>query len=197
MQSKPSTKLPVFDVESLSCMLGLAKLHLRAALHLQLIRDALTGLYTRRYMNVSLRRHIHRAARAQRPLAIIVFDLDNFQHFNCAHGPSAGDAVLRELGKFLLSRVQLGEIPCRIAGGEFLILLPDTRMETAALFAQQLKVEFAKVSIPHGKENLRPLDFSIGVAAYPESGTTGESLLQAAEEAMYDVKRRERVQLLV
>lgn len=196
MQIKPGQKPPVFDMEELSCVLALAKLRMRHVLLIQPIRDALTGLYTRQYMNVSLRRQIRRAARAQRPLALIVFDFDNFQHFNCMHGPSAGDSVLRELGKFLRRRLQPGETASRFAGGEFVILLPDTSLDAAVLLAQQLKEEFAKVSIPHGGENLRPMDFSLGVSVYPESGSDAESLLHVAEEAMYAVKKRERVQLL-
>lgn len=178
-------------------MLAFAKLRLRNALQIQPIRDALTGLYTRRYMDELLKRQVRGAARSQRPFALIFFDLDNFQHFNGTHGHVAGDAVLRELGKFFRNHVQPGDTPCRIAGDEIVLILPDASMEAAVLRAQQLEEEFAKLRFPYEGENLQPPAFTTGVAAYPDSGSTGESLLHVAEEAMYEAKSHGRVRLLL
>ncbi len=196
MRSQPSMKPPVFDMEELSSLLAFAKLRLRDALRIQPLRDALTGLYTRRFMNELLKRQVHRAARSRRPFALIFFDLDNFQHFNGTYGHVAGDVVLRELAKLFRNIVQPGDSPCRIAGDEFVIILPDASMEAVVLRAQELKEEFAKLRIPYEGENLQPPTLTTGVAAYPESGSTPESLLDVAEEAMYEAKSH-RVRLLL
>ena len=197
MRFEPSAKPPVFDLDELSSKLAFARLRLRDALQIQPIRDALTGVHTRRFMNEMLTRQIHRATRKQRSFALIVLDFDYLQHFNCNYGHRAGDEVLRELGKLLISRAQPGETSYRVAGDEFVILLPDTSVEAASLSAQQLKEEFAGLRIPYNEENLQPPSFTTGVAGYPESGTTGESLFQVAEEAMYAVKSRARVPIML
>src|SRR4029077_5206344 len=94
--------------------LTLANLRLRETLRSQSIRDPLTGLFNRRYLEESLEREIHRCSRNQTPLAVLMLDLDHFKRFNDTFGHDAGDAVLREWGGFLQVRVRYEDIVCRL-----------------------------------------------------------------------------------
>ncbi len=112
--------------------LALANLRLRESLRLESIRDSLTGLYNRRYLNEVLDREVRRAARGQRQLAVVLLDVDGFKGLNDTYGHEAGDTFLRELGAFLQKRVREEDVACRYGGDEFVILLAETSLDTAA-----------------------------------------------------------------
>ena len=177
--------------------LALANLKLRDTLRTQSIRDALTGLYNRRYLKESLEREMRRASRSQRPLAVIMLDVDHFKGFNDTLGHDAGDALLRELGNFLQSHTRTEDIPCRYGGDEFVIILADTSREVAIRRARQLLEGIKRLSVPHGKDYLNPPTLSLGVAVYPQHGSTGESVLHAADEALYKAKSQGRDRVVV
>jgi diguanylate cyclase (GGDEF)-like protein/PAS domain S-box-containing protein len=175
--------------------LALANLRLRDTLRSQSIRDPLTGLYNRRYLEETLEREVRRAARAGRALGVIMFDIDHFKQFNDAFGHNAGDAVLRALGAYLQQHVRGGDIACRLGGEEFLLILPEAGLavveERAALVqggARELAVEF-------GGQALGAITLSAGVSVFPEHGGSAETLIEAADTAMYRAKRagRDRV----
>ncbi|MCX6020499.1 MAG: diguanylate cyclase, partial [Chloroflexi bacterium] len=109
--------------------LALANLRLRETLREQAIRDPLTGLFNRRFMQESLDREVSRSARNHRPLGIIMLDIDRFKLFNDTHGHDAGDAVLRELGRYLMENVRGEDIACRYGGEELMLILPDATLE--------------------------------------------------------------------
>src|SRR3989449_1743351 len=113
--------------------LALANLRLRETLRMQSIRDPLTGLFNRRYMEESLARELRRAARNQRRLGAIMLDLDRFKRFNDTFGHEAGDTLLRELGEFLRSRTRGEDIACRYGGEEFVVILPEASMEVTQI----------------------------------------------------------------
>ena len=177
--------------------LALANLKLRDTLRTQSIRDPLTGLYNRRYLNESLEREVRRSARSQRPLVVIMLDVDHFKGFNDTLGHDAGDALLRELGSFLRSRTRAEDVPCRYGGDEFVIILPDTSMDVAIRRARQLQEGINRLSVQHGKEYLAPPTISLGLAVYPQHGSTGESILRAADEALYIAKSQGRDRVVV
>ena len=177
--------------------LALANLRLRETLRMQSIRDPLTGLFNRRYMEESLARELRRAARNQRRLGAIMLDLDRFKRFNDTFGHEAGDTLLRELGEFLRSRTRGEDIACRYGGEEFVVILPEASMEVTQQRAERLREEFKHLNVQHRGRSLGPVTLSVGVAVFPEHGSTAEEILRAADHALYQAKAegRDRVAL--
>ncbi len=168
-----------------------------ADLREQSVRDYLTGLFNRRYMEETLERDLLRAARSHLPLGVIMLDVDNFKGVNDAHGHAAGDVILRELGRLFLNHVRGEDVPCRYGGDEFIIILPDAPQvivhERAYLLcekARQFDYRFDGLS-------LNEITLSIGVAAFPEHGTTGSTILRVVDSALYRAKRAGRGQIVV
>jgi len=175
--------------------LALANLSLREALRSQSIRDPLTGLYNRRYMEEWLERELYRAERAERSVGIIMLDLDHFKRFNDTHGHEAGDVVLRELGIFLKSRVRGGDVACRYGGEEFILLLPEVSLEETQQRAEELRNGVKNLAVRHRNQLLGTVTLSLGVAVFPEHGTAVEILMRAVDQALYRAKQagRDRV----
>jgi diguanylate cyclase (GGDEF)-like protein len=177
--------------------LALANLRLRESLRTQSIRDALTGLYNRRYLSEALEREIRRAARTSRQLAVILLDVDNFKGLNDSCGHEAGDAFLRQLGSLLQQRVREEDVACRYGGDEFVIVLTETSLETARKRARQLRDSIKTLTIPHRGQFLTPPTVSLGAALYPDHGASGDELIRAADDALYKAKARGRDCLVV
>jgi diguanylate cyclase (GGDEF)-like protein/PAS domain S-box-containing protein len=177
--------------------LALSNLLLRETLHHQSIRDALTGLYNRRYLEEALEREIYRAARHQRPLGVIMLDVDHFKRFNDEFGHDAGDALLREMGTFLKTKSRQTDIACRYGGEEFLVILPEASLDATAQKAEQLREKFKCLNIMHQGQLLRQATISLGVAAFPEHGTTVRILIQTADKALYQAKGEGRDRVAV
>jgi diguanylate cyclase (GGDEF)-like protein len=177
--------------------LALANLRLRESLRSQSIRDSLTGLYNRRYLNEALEREIRRAARTRRQLAVLLLDVDNFKGLNDSSGHEAGDAFLRALGAFLQQRVREEDVACRYGGDEFVILLTETSLETAKKRARQLREGIKSLSVAHRGRYLTPPTVSLGAALYPDHGASGDELIRAADEALYKAKARGRDCLVI
>jgi diguanylate cyclase (GGDEF)-like protein len=157
------------------------------------ITDGLTGVWNRRYLALTLAKEIERAQRFGRPLSVLMVDIDRFKDVNDAHGHLRGDEVLVELSRRMLSRIR-GEIDtlARFGGEEFVIVLPETPREGARVVANKLRRAVrAKAFVSDVGPDVA-VTVSIGVAAYPEDGTTAEGLIQAADVAMYKAKRRGR-----
>jgi len=168
--------------------LALANLKLRDSLRAQSIRDAVTGLFNRRYLDATLPREIHRASRDARNLGIIMCDLDRFKEFNDTYGHAAGDSLLRAFGELVETIVRAGDIACRYGGDEFVLILLDTRLETAKRRAELLEREFKRIVIQYGDMFLNPGSLSLGVSAYPVHGAAAGPLLRVADEALYRAK---------
>jgi len=168
--------------------LALANLKLRESLRAQSIRDAITGLFNRRYLDETLPREIHRASRDERNLGIIMCDLDSFKAFNDTYGHAAGDSLLRAFGDLVGKVVRAGDIACRYGGDEFVLILMDTSLETAKRRAELLEREFKRIVIQHGDMFLNPDSMSLGVSAYPAHGSGAAALLRVADEALYRAK---------
>jgi len=177
--------------------LALANLELRETLHSQSVRDLLTGLFNRRYLEESLQREVSRAKRSKRPLGIVMLDLDNFKPFNDTLGHEAGDNVLREVGHFLQRHVRGDDIACRYGGEEFTLILPETSLEVIRARAEQLRERIKQLQVGYHGQLLGPLTVSLGVAILPDHGTSGEAVLHAADAALYRAKAEGRDRVVV
>lgn len=172
--------------------LALANLKLRETLQNQSIRDPLTGLFNRRYMEESLTREIRRTERKQQPLSIIMIDVDHFKRFNDTFGHEAGDAVLRELGKFLKRYVRESDIACRYGGEELTLILPESSLEVTVARAEQIREGAKQLNVQHRRQSLGAITLSLGVACFPQHGLTGEAVIHAADAALYQAKAQGR-----
>jgi len=175
--------------------LSIASLRLRETLRDQSIRDSLTGLFNRRFMQESLDRELQRARRKKRPLAVAFVDLDHFKRFNDAFGHEAGDTVLRRIAELFRQHFRGDDVICRYGGEEFAIILPESTAKDAAKRANLLRLQAKKLTVRHQDQTLDPITLSIGVAAFPEHGLTPEEILKAADECLYQSKTdgRDRV----
>jgi diguanylate cyclase (GGDEF)-like protein len=167
----------------------------REELRLLAIRDPLTGLFNRRYMEESLERELHRAARNNLPLGAIMIDLDHFKRFNDTWGHEAGDAVLRKVGCLLKEWSRGEDIACRYGGEEFTLILTGTSSEVTRLRAEQFRQAARGLEVPHAGRSLGGITISAGVAAFPDHGFTAAEFLRAADQALYQAKAigRDRV----
>lgn len=158
----------------------------------QSVRDHLTGLFNRRYMEATLERELLRAARKQLSLGVIMLDVDDLKRFNDTWGHAAGDASLRLLGSLLLHHVRGEDIACRYGGDEFILILPDASPLVTLERAEQI-VKLARWSyLQLDGQNLSAVTLSVGVALYPEHGRTSEEILKAADAALYQAKNAGR-----
>lgn len=169
--------------------MAIANLSLRETLRYLSIRDPLTGLYNRRYLQESLVRELMLAERMNRTLGIVMMDLDHFKRFNDLYGHDAGDCMLREFGSFLLNNIREYDIACRYGGEEFICILPETTLESALERAEQLRSNLMSFKVEHLGRPLGRVTISAGVAVYPEHGTTEATLVKAADEALYQAKK--------
>ena len=172
--------------------LSIANLRLREALRNQSIRDPLTGLFNRRYLEETLDREVRRATRSEQPLGLLMLDLDHFKKFNDTHGHEAGDSVLRETATFLAASVRAEDIVCRFGGEEFLIILPTADRAAAHGRAEKICANLRLLEVVHQGQHVGTVTVSVGVAALPEHGVTPQRLLEAADAALYRAKREGR-----
>ena len=172
--------------------LSIASLKLREALKDQSIRDPLTGLYNRRFMHDFLERELLRARRTNRSFAVMFIDLDHFKRFNDSFGHDAGDFVLQSFTKLLTSHFRGSDIICRYGGEEFALVLPDSSLNDAELRADDLRSKVRQLAISHRETALGPITCSVGIAEFPEDGSTAEELLRVADKCLYEAKTQGR-----
>ncbi|MCC7361533.1 MAG: diguanylate cyclase [Anaerolineales bacterium] len=177
--------------------LALANVNLREALRHQAMRDPLTGLFNRRYMQETLERELSRAIRSGSSGAVLFLDLDHFKQFNDTHGHSAGDALLREIGSLFRTRLRAEDIACRYGGEEFLLIMPETPVSVAVQRAETLRAEVAGLHIKHFDQLLNAVTLSVGVAVFPHHEDSGELIVRAADEALYQAKQAGRNRVCV
>lgn len=172
--------------------MAIANLRLHEMLRNLSIRDPLTGLFNRRFMEESLERELLRARRNSSSVGIIMCDLDYFKGFNDTYGHEVGDAFLKELGKFLQSNIRASDIACRFGGEEFVLILPETLLKMAYQRAEYLREGVKHIHIQHGQQSLGPITLSLGVAMFPDHGPTAEEVLKVADTALYRAKHEGR-----
>jgi diguanylate cyclase (GGDEF)-like protein/PAS domain S-box-containing protein len=172
--------------------LALGNLKLRETLKNQSICDPLTGLFNRRYMEESLEREFSRANRNKSTVAIVMMDLDHFKRFNDTFGHQAGDAVLRAFGDLLKKNTRGQDIACRYGGEEFALVLTDSTLAGAVQRAEIFRQQVKQLSVQYAGQLLGAVSLSMGVAAYPEHGTTMGDVMRASDQALYCAKREGR-----
>jgi diguanylate cyclase (GGDEF)-like protein/PAS domain S-box-containing protein len=177
--------------------MALANLGLLERLHEQSIRDPLTGLYNRRHFDKTLVDGIRRSERSGLPLALIFIDVDHFKKINDTFEHEGGDAVLRGLGEVLVHNCRPGDIPCRLGGEEFAILLPGATREVACQRAEDLGGEIRALQVMHNGRLIQSVTISMGVALYPEHGHSPREMAEAADKALYRSKHTGRDRMTV
>lgn len=172
--------------------LSLASLQLRETLREQSIRDPLTHLFNRRFLEESLTRELELASRKKQSVALLFLDLDHFKKFNDAFGHAAGDMVLQSLADLFRTFFRSTDICCRYGGEEFAIVLPESSSEDAASRADALRAEVKRLRLKYKKQTLGPLSLSAGVAAFPAHASSSDDLLKIADQCLYQSKARGR-----
>ncbi|MGA7291790.1 MAG: sensor domain-containing diguanylate cyclase [Terriglobales bacterium] len=172
--------------------LAIANLGLRESLRVQAVRDPLTGLYNRRYMQEFLDHALHSARRKHRPLAVMMLDLDHFKRYNDSFGHSAGDRALSSIGEILLRSVRAEDIACRFGGEEFVLILPECSLRQAVTRAEEVRRRVCEHRGPADGPATDPLTVSIGVAAFDETTDRVDLLLKFADDALYQAKHAGR-----
>jgi len=178
--------------------MAMANLRLQETLRTQSLRDPLTGLFNRRYLEASLDREVQRAQRRDTPLSVLMLDIDHFKRFNDSHGHDAGDALLAQFGALLARIVRSEDVACRYGGEEFTVLLPETDAALAMERAEQIRAAVHGMELVHRKQALGPISVSIGVASFPQSATTSPEFMRSADRALYAAKHggRNRVHMV-
>jgi diguanylate cyclase (GGDEF)-like protein len=169
---------------------------LQEELREQAIRDPLTGLFNRRYLDATLEREIGRAQREGYPVSIVMIDVDFFKRINDEHGHPAGDQVLRFLGAQLRAGLRTGDIACRYGGDEFLMVLPNTRVVSARARAEEWRTAVHDSSV-YWMEWREATTLSLGVASFPENGSSDAEVMAAADAALYSAKEGGRNRTVV
>jgi diguanylate cyclase (GGDEF)-like protein len=199
----PRTRRPAKDVElrlrAMTDRVGpaLANLKLRDTLREMALRDGLTGLYNRRYLEDVFSRELHRAERSGKPVSVVMIDIDHFKHFNDKHGHDAGDFVLSAVARAISNNIRPSDIACRYGGEELAVVLPETNLECARDRAEQMRRAIRETNLTHAGQTLPGPTASFGVAVYPANGAKPAELLKAADQALYQAKQQGRDRVCV
>lgn len=175
--------------------LSTADFRLRKALLEQSIRDPLTNLFNRRYMEETFFRELARASREHVDVSIMQIDIDHFKEFNDTYGHDVGDALLRAFGDLLFALFRDSYVPCRFGGEEFTLILINSSLDETERRARDLQHRVKDLKLPldvERRDSPPPPTLSIGVAGYPLHGRTAEALIRAADQALYAAKARGR-----
>lgn len=146
-------------------------------------KDALTGLGNRRYLKEVLERDLYNVDRYKGVLSLLMIDLDHFKRFNDTHGHLAGDHLLAQVAKILREQVRTGDLPVRYGGEEFMVLLPQTDLDSAAIVAERVRRVI---------EEMTEATASIGVASVSDKRCNPDNLIDAADKALYRAKKSGR-----
>jgi diguanylate cyclase (GGDEF)-like protein/PAS domain S-box-containing protein len=177
--------------------LAIANVQLREALLQQSIRDPLTGLYNRRFLQESLFREIAHSKRQKTTLAVMMIDVDHFKVFNDTFGHHAGDAVLQSVARTIEAHFRRSDVACRFGGEEFTVLLPGTSIELAQRLANGVLEGIRDLVLSHENRPLDRVTASLGIALFPDHGSTPQSLIDAADAALYQAKEAGRNRVVV
>jgi diguanylate cyclase (GGDEF)-like protein len=162
--------------------------HLFAQMQQQALTDALTGCYNRRSFELQLERDLHLATRMRQPLSLIMVDFDNFKGVNDKAGHEAGDIALRMLADNLRAELRAVDTAARFGGDEFVIILPQATPEGAMIVAERLRSRVEQMVVP----GFGRVTSSLGVATFPNHASSRDTLVVAADRALYSSKNSGR-----
>lgn len=159
------------------------------------VRDPLTGLYNRRYLDEFLAHEVARAERAATPISFLMIDLDHFKRINDTHGHEAGDMVLQAVAAEIQKTFRGSDIVCRFGGEEFLVVMPEAGMDAATGRAETLRTSISKLQTSVTGSPPISVTVSIGVSCFPIHGDSTGAVLKSADMALYEAKKsgRDRV----
>lgn len=169
---------------------------LQVILREQAIRDPLTGLYNRHFLNDALVRELPRAQREGYGICFILMDLDGFKKVNDTYGHAAGDVTIQYFANLLKRLTRVGDIVCRYGGEEFLLVLPNTQTPFAAQIAERLRSDFENSGISYAGFHIK-VTTSCGISEFPSDGDSAQKVLSAADMALYAAKDRGRNQVVI
>ncbi|MBI4877120.1 MAG: diguanylate cyclase [Acidobacteria bacterium] len=193
----PGAKQRVLETVGEHLALAVANLRLREHLRGQSIRDPLTGLFNRRYLEEGLTRELLGASREEHPLSVVMLDIDHFKRVNDVFGHDAGDAVLCQLAAFLQQQVRKGDFVCRYGGEEIVLVFPGSPSQNTADMAEKLRAGIRALRMEHRGQDLGAITVSLGVAGFPDHGATAEALVRSADTALYQAKTQGRDRAVV
>jgi diguanylate cyclase (GGDEF)-like protein len=159
--------------------------------------DPLTGLLNRRYLEEVFTREMLLAARKGYPIGVIMADIDHFKQFNDMHGHAAGDAVLVQVANFLKAHVRESDFTCRYGGEEFLMILPEATRAITKIRAEHIREEIQQLKVLYEGKILEPVTLSLGVAIFPQHGSTKDVLFGVVDHALYRAKNEGRDRVIV
>lgn len=189
------TRLIAMAADNLA--MALVSLKLREALRSRSVRDPLTKLFNRRYLEETLARELSNSQRNNQNLGIIMIDIDHFKHYNDTHGHDAGDFVLQEIAELLRSKLRLGDVACRYGGEELILVMPGASKQITTSRAELMRTCIEAHEFIYKGKALQGVTASFGVSNYPADGESSESLIKSADEALYNAKAggRNRVEV--
>lgn len=164
---------------------------LQSQLREQAIRDPLTNLFNRRYLEETLERELARASRESYPVGVIMIDIDHFKQVNDTYGHEAGDLMLKAIAEYLALQSRRGDFACRYGGEEFVVVMPNINMQVAYARAETIRRALNSLRVSYGRYELMAT-ISMGIASYPANGDTRETILRAVDKAMYAAKEAGR-----
>ena len=173
------------------------RVRLQTALREQAVRDPLTGLFNRRYLDETLPREISRCQRTGEPLVAAMLDLDHFKRLNDVYGHEAGDNVLRAIGELLRRTLRNSDLACRYGGEELTIILPGASLEDARARVESLRQMVMRTPVRYRDGELPRVTVSAGLAAAMQPQTDAASLLSRADAALYLAKAQGRNRVVV
>lgn len=176
--------------------LALANLNLQKILKEQSVKDPLTKLFNRRYLEETLERETIRANRNKQPLCVLMMDIDHFKKVNDTYGHDAGDAVLVAFAGMLSHKLRKDDIVCRLGGEEFIAIMPAASLDHAKIRAEEINESTRKMKVVF-KGQVIPVTVSIGIAQFPEHGDSKEELMANADSALYSAKQTGRNKFVV
>jgi diguanylate cyclase (GGDEF)-like protein len=177
--------------------LSLTNIELREKLENMALRDGLTGLYNRRFLDEMLEHNLAKLKREGKRAGLLLLDVDHFKRFNDTHGHQAGDEALRRVGATLAGSVRASDVVCRYGGEEFLVFLPECEVKEASAKAEAIRVAISQTALALGSQQIPPVTASIGLAMFPEAGMTRAQLIQMADRALYRAKGAGRNRVVV